>query len=94
LQSLFRYDFTDRTSLSFLGNISINDYRVIPNTRETEFGNINEALKCNVYLGGQEQNAYSTSQSALTLNHRVNDHLNLKFIGAGFISKEREFFFF
>jgi hypothetical protein len=92
LQSLFSYQFTERTSLSFLGNLSINDYRVIPTSRETEFGNINEALKFTVYFGGQEQNAYSTSQSALTLNHRVNDHLNLKFIGAGFITKEKENF--
>ncbi len=91
-QSLLNYKFTDRTSLSFLGNISINDYRVVPSTRQTEFGNINEALKFTVYFDGQEQDAYSTSQSAITLNHRVNDHLNLKFIGAGFISKEKEFF--
>lgn len=91
-QSLLNYKFTDKTSLSFLGNISINDYRVVPSTRQTEFGNINEALKFTVYFDGQEQDAYSTSQSAITLNHRVNDHLNLKFIGAGFISKEKEFF--
>ena len=91
-QSLLNYKFTDKTSLSFLGNISINDYRVVPSTRQTEFGNINEALKFTVYFDGQEQDAYSTSQSAITVNHRVNDHLNLKFIGAGFISKEKEFF--
>ena len=92
LQGLFSYKFSERTSISYLGNLSVNNYRVIPSTRETEFGNINEALKFTVYFDGQEQNAYSTSQSAIMLNHRVNDHLQLKLIGAGFITKEKEFF--
>jgi hypothetical protein len=92
LQAQLTYNFTRRTSLSFLGNYSRNRYNVVPSTRETEFGNINEALKFTVYFDGQEVDAYNTSQGAMTLSHRVNDHLNLKLIGSAFYSKEQEFF--
>jgi len=91
-QTQINYNFTNRTAISFLGNYSRNRYNVVPSTRETEFGNINEALKFTVYFDGQEVDAYNTSQGAITLSHRVNDHLNLKLIGSAFYSKEQEFF--
>jgi hypothetical protein len=91
-QSLLVYKFNKKTELSFLGNYSRNRYNVIPSTRETEFGNINEALKFTVYFDGQEVDAYNTTQGAITLSRRVNDHLQLKFIGSAFYSKEQEFF--
>jgi hypothetical protein len=91
-QSLLVYKFNKKTELSFLGNYSRNRYNVVPTTRETEFGNINEALKFTVYFDGQEIDAYNTTQGALTLTRRVNEHLQLKLIGSAFYSREQEFF--
>jgi hypothetical protein len=74
-QTLLSYKISKKTDLSFLGNYAKNKYRVIPSTRETEFGNINEALKFTVYFDGQEIDNYQTTQGALSLNHKVNDKL-------------------
>lgn len=91
-QSLLVYKFDKKTEISFLGNYSRNRYNIVPSTRETEFGNINEALKFTVFFDGQEVDSYNTTQGAITLTRRVDDHLQLKFIGSAFYSKEQEFF--
>jgi len=91
-QALFNYKFSKKTELSFLGNYASNKYKVIPSTRETEFGNINEALRFTVYFDGQEVDRYETTQGALSLTHKINDKVKLKFIASGFYTKEQEFF--
>lgn len=91
-QSLLVYKFDKKTEISFLGNYSRNRYNIVPSTRETEFGNINEALKFTVFFDGQEVDSYNTTQGAITLTRRVDDHLQLKLIGSAFYSKEQEFF--
>lgn len=91
-QTLLNYKLTSKTEISFLANYSANKYKVIPSTRQTEFGNINEALRFTVYFDGQEIDKYNTSQGALSITHKVNDHLKLKFIAAAFTTKEQEFY--
>ncbi|CAN5393307.1 carboxypeptidase-like regulatory domain-containing protein [soil metagenome] len=92
IQGLLTYQLTKKTELSLLGNYSRNKYRVIPSTRQTEFGNINEALRFTVYFDGQEVDQYQTSQGALALTHKINDSLKIKFIASTFITKEQEFY--
>ncbi len=91
-QGLLTYKFSKKTELSFLGNYSSNKYKVIPSTRKTEFGNINEALRFTVFFDGQEVDRYQTTQGALSLTHKVNDRLKLKLITSGFYTKEQEFY--
>lgn len=102
-QGEYRPSFTDvqvvmnqslgkRSELSFLGHYSLNRFNVIPSSRQTEFGSINEALRFTVYFDGQEIDEFKTSTGALTFSHRVNDSLKLKFILSSFTSREREFF--
>jgi hypothetical protein len=45
---------------SFLGNYSSNRYNFIPQTRQTDVGTINEALRLTVYFEGQEISKYDT----------------------------------
>lgn len=92
IQALLTCSLTAKTDLSFLANYSRNKYRVIPSKRETEFGNINEALKFTVFFDGQEVDNYETSQGALSLTHQANDNLKLKFIGSAFYTREQEFY--
>ena len=92
VQALLNYKLSKKTDVSFLGNYSSNQFRVVPSSRQTEFGSINEALRFTVYFDGQEIDEFKTSTGAITLTRQVNDSLKLKLIGSAFYSREREFF--
>ena len=92
IQTKLDYQISDKTLITFLGNYSFNQFNVIPSSRQTEFGSINEALRLTIYFDGQEVDEYRTGTGAISVTHMVNDSLKLKFIASSFISKEREFF--
>ena len=92
VQTLLNYKISKKTDISFLGNYSSNQFKVIPSSRQTEFGSINEALRFTVFFEGQELDQYNTGTGAITLTHQVNDSVKLKFIGSAFYSREKEFF--
>ncbi len=54
LQAFINYELNTDWQISFLGNISKNEYTMIPENRDTDFGTINEALKLRIYFEGQE----------------------------------------
>jgi hypothetical protein len=91
-QAYLTYQITKKTELAFLGNYSKNKYNVVPENRETDFGNINQALRFTVYFDGQEVDEYSSVFGALTLTHYVNEKLKLKLIASAFQTKESETF--
>ncbi|MEO5571228.1 MAG: carboxypeptidase-like regulatory domain-containing protein, partial [Bacteroidia bacterium] len=91
-QAYLTYQVSKKTELAFLGNYSKNKYQVIPVNRETDFGNINQALRLTVYFDGQEIDEYTTSMGAFSLTHYVNEKLKLKFITSIFHTVESEKF--
>ena len=92
IQGLFTYDISKKTDVSFLGNISLNKYQIVPENRETEFGTINEALRLTIYFDGQEVDRYLTSTGALTFTHQLTDSIRLKLIASAYKSLESETF--
>jgi hypothetical protein len=90
LQSYWTYDLSDKVELGFLGLYSRNRYDVVPQDRETELGNFNQALRYTVYFDGQERTAYETMSGALSLNVRPSKELLLKFTGSVFNTYETE----
>ncbi|MFZ1666152.1 MAG: TonB-dependent receptor [Flavobacteriales bacterium] len=90
LQSYWTYDISDKVELGFLGLYSKNRYDVVPQDRETELGNFNQALRYTVYFEGQEKTAYETMSGALNLNVRPNKNTLLKFTGSVFNTYETE----
>ena len=90
LQSYWTYDISDKVELGFLGLYSKNRYDVVPQDRETELGNFNQALRYTVYFEGQEKTAYETFSGALNLNVRPNKNTLLKFTGSVFNTYETE----
>ncbi|MBK7965957.1 MAG: carboxypeptidase-like regulatory domain-containing protein [Bacteroidetes bacterium] len=92
VQTLINIKISKKTDISFLGNYSSNQFKVIPNSRQTEFGSINEALRFTVFFDGQEIDQFNTGTGAITLTHQINDSVKLKFIGSAFYSREKEFF--
>jgi len=89
-QGLFTYDLSKKLEISFLGHYSRNSYEMIPQTRETDFGTIQEAFRLRIFFEGQEVDRFETYTGAFTLNYKLNKDLNLKFITSGFRSRERE----
>ncbi len=92
VQALFNYKLGRKTELSFLGNYSSNKYQVIPTDRETEFGNINEALKFTVFFEGQEIDKYDVTQGALSFSYQPSEKLKLRLISGAFYTNEQEYF--
>lgn len=92
LQSYWTYDLTEKVEIGFLGVYSRNKYDVIPEDRETELGNFNQALRFNVYFEGQEKTAYETFFGALNVNVKSTPDLLLKFTGSAFRTYETERF--
>ncbi|MGV3539696.1 MAG: TonB-dependent receptor [Rufibacter sp.] len=79
------------TQLSFLGNIAQNNYQVRPETRETSFGTLGNAMRLLVGYDGQEQIRYTTLQGGLRLQHRFNADFSSELIYSSLYSQEREY---
>ena len=56
----YRPEEFGRWEFSFLGNYSRNRYNFIPSTRQTDVGNINEALRLAVSLDAEETTEIET----------------------------------
>lgn len=91
-QTYLTYDFTEKLELTFLGNYASNNYLFVPQTRETSFGTVDEALKLKIYFDGKEHDQYSTLFGAFSLNYKSNEHLLLSFTGSTYHAEESEKF--
>ena len=91
-QTYLSYRFSDKFHLSFLGNLSINDYKYKPTTRQTNFGTLDNPIALQVFYDGQENDKYQTTFGAFKWNYFVNDNLTLKFIASLFHTTEQEYF--
>ncbi|MFT6167207.1 MAG: hypothetical protein ACJASF_001905 [Vicingaceae bacterium] len=92
LQTYLTYDLSEKWEIGFLGNYARNQYNFIPETRETSFGTIQEALQLTIFFEGQEVTDYQTYFGALTNTYRPNKKLELKLITSAFRSIESETF--
>ena len=92
LQAFINYELNTDWQISFLGNISKNEYTMIPENRDTDFGTINEALKLRIYFEGQEVDKYETYFGALSTTYQPSTELNLQFTTSAFQTFEQENF--
>jgi hypothetical protein len=92
VQTFISYDLSTNWEVSFLGNYNLNNYIVIPQSRETTFGTFNQVLRLSVDFQGQEIDKYQSAMGALTAAYHPNNNLNLKFITSRFQTDERETF--
>ena len=92
IQTFLNYNISSDWSIGFLGNISNNTYKMVPEDRNTEFGTLNEALKLTIYFDGQEIDTYKTYFGALSSSYHPNEKLKLKFTTSAFRTFEQENF--
>lgn len=91
-QGLFTYYLNPEWEFSFLGNYARNAYKLVPSSRETRFGTINEAYRLRVYFDGQEVDRFETFFGALSADYNPSNALNLRFITSAFQTIESETF--
>ena len=65
VQSFAIYRINERHTVEALIIGSSNDYRIVPESRQTEFGTVAEVLRLNVYFEGQENYTYTTGFAGL-----------------------------
>jgi hypothetical protein len=92
VQTVITYHFTDKLSLSFLGSYAQNKYLMIPQTQETTFGSVKNAIKLTIFFDGQDLMEYRTATGALSLVYKPNYKLQLKLYSSAFYSNENEYF--
>jgi len=78
IQSSFNFKILDYWNLNILSNYNYNNYLMIPTTRDTEFGNINEALKLRIFFDGQEKDEFTTFFTTLINKFKISENSNLQ----------------
>ena len=78
-------------TMSFLGNVSQNDYRFTPDSLSESFGGQN-AKNLSIYYEGQEKDRFLTAFAALGARGKVSEEVEIGFDASGFYTNERENF--
>ena len=91
-QTYLTFDVTDKFEIDFLGNFAQNKYLFAPETGETSFGTVHEALKLKIYYDGKEFNQFTTYTGAVAGHYHVNDNFKLSLIASAFRTQEEETF--
>ncbi len=79
-------------TMSFLGNVSLNDYRFTPDSLSESWGGLIATRQLNIYYDGQEKDRFLTAFAALSARGHVSDEVQLGFDLSGFYTNERETF--
>jgi hypothetical protein len=91
-QTYLTYKFNNKFELSFLGNLSINDYSYQPLTRQTNFGTLTDPIALLVFYEGQEEDRYDTYFGALKGTYVLSENYTAKLIGSIYHTQEQEHF--
>lgn len=90
LQTFLTFDVNPKLKIEFLGNMAQNKYLVIPASRTTDFGTVNNALRFTVFFDGRELMQYNTFMGGLSATYRPNRLTKLKFITSAYRANEEE----
>ena len=90
VQTFLTFAVNPKVTVEFLGNIASNKYEVIPATRETTFGTVNNALKIKIYFDGKEITQYTTFMGGLSTTFKPNSKTKLKLIASAYNTNEEE----
>ncbi|MDC7999785.1 carboxypeptidase-like regulatory domain-containing protein [Aequorivita todarodis] len=91
-QTYLTYKLTNSFELSFLGNVSINEYNYRPLTRQTNFGTITDPIALLVFYEGREEDRYNTYFGALKSTWVVSENYTAKFIASLYQTTEQEYY--
>ncbi len=92
VQTYLSYKLSNKFEISFLGNVSINEYNYRPLTRQTNFGTITDPIALLVFYEGREEDRYNTYFGALKSTWVVSDNYTAKFIASLYQTTEQEYY--
>ena len=87
-QTSLSFRASQRLSVSFLGNVSINDYRFKPADRNTTFGTVEDAHEFKVFFDGREKDKFETWIGALSVAYQPTRATRLQLTASGFLTNE------
>lgn len=87
-QTNLRYEINDHWNISLLGNISMNNYKFKPTTRNTSFGVSENIKEFTVYFDGQEHDKFETYFGAAELNYSLSKSAGFSLLASGFQTNE------
>ncbi len=90
VQGMLNYEINKKWEISLFGTFTDNVYKLIPETRETSFGTIDEAYKIKIYFDGRESDGYQNWLSAATLTFKPTGNIRLKLISSAYQTYEAE----
>ena len=91
-QALYQHNFSSKFSINTLLNFNSGSFRLVPESRETQFGTINNPMRLKVDYEGQEIDDYYTYGGAITGQFNPNKDVAIKWINSYFELVEREKF--
>lgn len=87
-QTNMNFKPSDRWTINFLGNISLNHYNFDPADRETTFGTAQDVKHFKVYFDGGERDKFETFLGSLSATYRHNKATSFQFGMSGFLTNE------
>lgn len=91
-QALYQHNFSAKFSINTLLNFNSGSFKLVPESRETQFGTINNPIRLKVDYEGQEIDNYYTYGGAVTGLFTPNKNVAIKWINSYFEIEEREKF--
>lgn len=87
-QTSLRLNVGKKFDASFLGYISLNDYRFTPESRLTSFGTATNAKQFKVFFDGQEKDKFTTYFGAVALRYKHSKNTDFSLIAGGYFTDE------
>jgi hypothetical protein len=92
VQNFLTANINEKFSFNFLSYMSVNNYNYKPQSRQTNFGTLDDPTALIVYYQGQEKDKYQTVFGAAKLNFKATDYTELSLITSAFQTSEKEYF--
>ncbi|GAB4208893.1 MAG: carboxypeptidase-like regulatory domain-containing protein [Bacteroidia bacterium] len=91
-QMFLNFNFSPVFSAEVLSIYSDNLFLVIPASRQTDFGTVNNAVRLSVYFDGQSKMHYQTLVNAVSLIFKPTSKQTFKWINAHYFTREQELY--
>ena len=89
-QTFFDWRINNKFSLSFIGNVSRNEYKFTPSDRNTSFGTMENVKEFKVYFDGWESDLFTTMFGSASLSYVPNEYNQVILQASAFKTKEQE----
>ncbi|MDR0686331.1 MAG: TonB-dependent receptor [Dysgonamonadaceae bacterium] len=89
-QTSVTYAVKPNLNLSFMGNLSFNDYDFYPGWRKTVWGTLDVQESFEVFYGGAERDRFRTLFGSAAMEYNISDNANVTFLLSTFRNTEQE----